>query len=72
VVQLPGVGPSETPHLVFARSFTQGIGSTKDGRAATLDEDGEVPPPPPDSCPDDDDDDDNCEDDDDEEEEDDD
>jgi serine protease AprX len=58
-------GPAFTlvpgPHLVFARSFTQGIGSTKDGKAATLDDDGGGGPGP--GCPDDDDDDD-CDDDD--------
>jgi hypothetical protein len=75
------------PHLVFARSFTQGIGSTKDGKAANLDDDGGNPVPPPDGgCPEDkdhdgkgdyrdnkrgDDHDDDCEDDDDHEEDDD-
>jgi serine protease AprX len=56
-------GPTFTPvmgpggaHLVFARSFTQGIGSAKDGKASTLDDDPGPPPPPPDGgCPDDDD-----------------
>jgi serine protease AprX len=44
------------PHRLFARSFTQGIGSTKDGKAAGLDDDPGPPPPPPDGgCPDDDD-----------------
>jgi subtilisin family serine protease len=43
-------------HLVFARSFTQGIGSAKDGKAAKLDDDGGGGTPPPDGgCPDDDD-----------------
>jgi serine protease AprX len=52
----PGPRLSTIPHLLFARSFTQGIGSTKNGRAVTLDDDGEVEPPPPDDgCPDDDD-----------------
>jgi subtilisin family serine protease len=43
-------------HRVFARSFTQGIGSTKDGKATTLDDDGGGggPGPGP-GCPDDDD-----------------
>jgi hypothetical protein len=42
------------PHPLFARSFTQGIGSTKAGR--TLRNDGDPPPPPGGGgCPDDDD-----------------
>jgi serine protease AprX len=43
-------------HRVFARSFTQGIGSTKDGKTSTLDDDGGGggPGPGP-GCPDDDD-----------------
>ena len=51
VVEQPGLG-----HLLFARSFTQGIGSTKDGRALKLDADGGGggPGPGP-GCPDDDD-----------------
>jgi hypothetical protein len=52
-------GPSFTlvpgPHLVFARSFTQGIGSTKDGKAADLDDEGGGGPGPGPGCPDDDD-----------------
>jgi subtilisin family serine protease len=50
-------GPRLTtiPHLIFARSFTQGIGSTKDGIFARLDDDGEEPPPGGGGCPDDDD-----------------
>ena len=51
VVEQPGLG-----HLLFARSFTQGIGSTKDGKAVKLDDDGGNPPlPPGGGCPDDDD-----------------
>jgi serine protease AprX len=44
------------PHRVYARSFTQGIGSTKDGKTANLDDDGGGggPGPGP-GCPDDDD-----------------
>jgi hypothetical protein len=43
------------PHELFARSFTQGIGSTKASR--TVRDDGTQPPPPPPGggCPDDDD-----------------
>ena len=51
IVEQPNLG-----HLLFARSFTQGIGSTKDGRAVNLDEDGGDPGPGPGpGCPDDDD-----------------
>jgi serine protease AprX len=51
----PVMGPGGA-HLVFARSFTQGIGSAKDGKAAKLDDDGGGGTPPPDGgCPDDDD-----------------
>lgn len=53
----PGASLAPGPHLVFARSFTQGIGSTKDGKAAGLDDDpgggGGNPGGP--GCPDDDD-----------------
>ena len=50
VVEQPSLG-----HLLFARSFTQGIGSTKDGKSVKLDNDGGGDPPPPDDgCPDDD------------------
>jgi len=55
LVTAPGPVLSDIPHLVFARSFTQGIGSTKDGRAVTLDDDPEPPEPPQPGCPDDDD-----------------
>jgi hypothetical protein len=43
------------PHLVSARSFTQGIGSTKDGKAANLDDDGGGGGNGGPGCPDDDD-----------------
>ena len=43
------------PHRVYARSFTQGIGSTKDGKTTDLDDDGPPDPPPDPGCPDDDD-----------------
>jgi hypothetical protein len=36
----PGTPLVPGAHLVFARSFTQGIGSTKDGKAANLDNNG--------------------------------
>lgn len=36
----PGTTLVPGAHLLFARSFTQGIGSTKDGKAAKLDNDG--------------------------------
>jgi hypothetical protein len=42
-------------HRVFARSFTQGIGSTKDGKTSTLDNDGGGGGNPGPGCPDDDD-----------------
>jgi subtilisin family serine protease len=42
-------------HRVFARSFTQGIGSTKDGKTTTLDDDGGGGGGPGPGCPDDDD-----------------
>jgi subtilisin family serine protease len=42
-------------HRVFARSFTQGIGSTKDGKVANLDDNGGGGPGPGRGCPDDDD-----------------
>jgi serine protease AprX len=45
----------EGRHLVFARSFTQGIGSAKDGKPVTLDDDGGGGPGPGPGCPDDDD-----------------
>jgi hypothetical protein len=43
------------PHKVFARSFTQGIGSTKDGKTSNLDDDPGPGPGPGPGCPDDDD-----------------
>jgi hypothetical protein len=43
------------PHAMFARSFTQGIGSTKAGRTVRDDGGGGGPPPPGPGCPDDDD-----------------
>jgi serine protease AprX len=56
LVEPAGPVLSTIPHLIFARSFTQGIGSTKDGRVARLDDDGEEEPPTPGGgCPDDDD-----------------
>jgi serine protease AprX len=39
-VRPPAIVAGEGPHLIFARSFTQGIGSTKDGRGVPLDNDG--------------------------------
>jgi serine protease AprX len=42
-------------HKVFARSFTQGIGSTKDGKTSNLDDDPGPGPGPGPGCPDDDD-----------------
>jgi hypothetical protein len=42
-------------HSIFARSFTQGIGSAKAGRQVEDDGGGDVPPPPHGGCPDDDD-----------------
>jgi serine protease AprX len=43
------------PHRVYARSFTQGIGSTKDGKTSNLDDDPGPGPGPGPGCPDDDD-----------------
>ena len=51
----PGTALVPGAHLLFARSFTQGIGSTKDGKAATLDDNGGGEPGPGPGCPDDDD-----------------